>query len=378
MQKKYIALICFGFLLLMLRIALPYIVLHYANKTLSEMNGYFGHIEDIDISLYRGAYIIKDGYLNNLDSKTKKQTDFFRSKNIDVSVEWEAIFNGALVGEMEFDSPVLIFTKDKAELVDVAKDTTDFRNLMNSFMPLKINRFEVINGEIHYADNTSVPKVDIFLKDTRILALNLSNAKKDNIELPSTVTAKASVYEGQLDFKMKLNPLAKRAAFDLNAEIKNTNLALLNDFLKAYGNFDVNKGNFGMYTEMAAKNGKFKGYVKPVITGLDVLGPEDKKDTFFHMLWEAIVGAVGEVFQNQEKDQLATKILIEGDFQNPETNTVDAVWGVLRNAFVRALLPSIDNEINIKSLLPKKSDDNKSELKKIESAGKKKIKFKHE
>ena len=372
MQKKYVALICSGFLLLMLRIALPYIVLHYANKTLSEMNGYFGHVDDIDISLYRGAYIIKDVYLNKLDSKTKKQTDFFRSKNIDISIEWEAVFNGSLVGEMEFDSPVLIFTKDKAELVDVAKDTTDFRNLMNSFMPLKINRFEVLNGEIHYADKTSEPKVDIFLKDTQILALNLSNAKKDNIELPSSVTAKASVYEGSLDFKMKLNPLAKRAAFDLNAEIKNTNLALLNDFLKAYGNFDVNKGNFGMYTEMAAKNGKFKGYVKPVITGLDVLGPEDKKDTFFHMLWEAIVGAVGEIFQNQEKDQLATKVWIEGNFENPETNTAEAVWGVLRNAFVRALMPSIDHEINIKSLLPKKQDGNKSELKKIESAGKKK------
>ncbi|MBC7774953.1 MAG: hypothetical protein H7246_05890, partial [Phycisphaerae bacterium] len=27
-----------------LRIALPYILLHYANKTLAEVNGYYGHV----------------------------------------------------------------------------------------------------------------------------------------------------------------------------------------------------------------------------------------------------------------------------------------------------------------------------------------------
>ena len=32
------------------RLALPYIVLRYANKTLAEMDGYYGHVEDIDIA----------------------------------------------------------------------------------------------------------------------------------------------------------------------------------------------------------------------------------------------------------------------------------------------------------------------------------------
>jgi hypothetical protein len=372
MKKKYKILICIVALLIAIRLILPYIVLHYANKTLANMKGYFGHIDDIDLSLYRGAYIINDIYLNKTDSITKKQTDFFKAKKIDLSVEWGAIFHGSIVGKLKFDTPVLIFTKDKTDLSDIKKDTTNFRKLLKDFMPLKLNRFEVFDGVLHYADNTSKPKVDISLKQTHILALNLTNVTNNKIELPSMVTAQASVYEGTLNFSMKLNALATNATFVLNAEIRNTNLVLLNDFLKAYGNFDVNRGTFSLYTEMAAKDGKFVGYIKPIITNLKVLGPQDRKDSFFNKIWESIVGTAAFIFKNQKKDQLASKITIKGAFKNPKTNTIDAIWEVLRNAFIQALLPSIDNEININSVNKATPKDKRTLLQRVISSGKKK------
>ena len=372
MKNQYKILLGVAILLIIIRLILPYVVLHYANKTLANMKGYYGHIDDIDLSIYRGAYIIKHMYLNKVDSVSKKQTDFFKSRDIDLSLEWGALFHGSIVGELIFDSPELIFTKDKVEIGDVKKDTSDFRILLKAFMPIKVNRFEVNDGTIHYADNTSKPKIDISLKQTHILALNLTNATNNKVELPSTVTAQASVYEGTLNFTMKLNALADNATFDLNAEIKNTNLVLLNDFLKAYGNFDVNRGTFSLYTEMAAKDGKFVGYVKPEITNLKVLGPEDRHDSFFHKIWESLVGVVGFVFKNHNKDQLATKVTIKGNFKNPKTNTLDAIWEVLRNAFIQALMPSIDNEININSVNSDKPEDKKNILQKIFSKDKKK------
>ena len=98
MRKKYIILISVVVLLIVIRIILPYVVLHYANKTLSKMNGYYGHTDDIELSLYRGAYIIHNIYLNKADSVTNKQTEFFKSRDIDLSIEWGAIFHGSLVG----------------------------------------------------------------------------------------------------------------------------------------------------------------------------------------------------------------------------------------------------------------------------------------
>jgi hypothetical protein len=73
------------------------------------------------------------------------------------------------------------------------------------------------------------------------------------------ITARANAYGGAVSFNMKLDALAGRASFDMNVEVKKTNLELLNDFLKAYANVDLNKGNFGLYTEFAALNGKYKG-----------------------------------------------------------------------------------------------------------------------
>jgi len=311
-------------------------------------------------------------FLNKVDSVSQKQTDFFKSKSIDLSLEWNAIFHRSIVGELVIESPELIFTKDKTELSDVKKDTTDFRKLLKTFMPIKVNRFEVNNGTIHYVDNNSKPKVDISLNQAHIIALNLTNLINNKVELPSTINVQAIVYEGTLTINMRLDALDPNTKFDLNAELKNTNLVLLNDFFKAYGNFDVSQGSLGLYTEMATKDGKFKGYVKPIIKDLKVLSPEDSSDSFLHKIWESIVGAAGVIFRNQKENQVATKITIIGTFKNPKTKTLDAIWEVLRNAFVQALMSSVDNEINISSVNSKKPDDKKNFLQKIFSTDKKK------
>ena len=335
------------------------------------MDGYYGHIRDIDISLYRGAYGINDMYLHKKDTVTGKQSEFFNVRNIDLSIEWRAIFHGRIVGELEFNQPKLIFTKDKVELGEVKKDTNDFRKILKSFMPLKVNRFEINQGSLHYTDNTSSPKVDVALKQIHVLAQNLTNAADSTKLLPSSVAARAKAYEGMFQMNMRLDPLANQSTFDLNAEIKDVNLVLLNDFMKAYGNFDVHQGNFGLYSEMAAKGGRFKGYVKPIIKNLDVVGPEDRKDGFLHKVYESLVGAVGVVFRNQKKDQVASKVEMEGSFQDPDTDIWNAVWEVLRNAFIQALMPSVDHQININSI-DKEDKDDRSLFQKILGTGKKK------
>jgi hypothetical protein len=358
--------------LIIIRLILPYVVLHFANKSLAKVDGYYGHIEDIDISLYRGAYQINKIYLNKRDSGSGKQTDFFKANLIDLSVEWKALFHGSFVGELELKDPSLIFTKNKTELSDVKKDTSDFRKILKSFMPLKVNRFEIFNGSIHYVDRTSKPVVDVSLKKMHVLATNLKNSYDSSMLLPASITADAKAYGGDISLNMRLNALAEQATFDLNAEVKHTNLVLLNDFLQAYADFDVNKGEFGLYTELAAKNGKFKGYVKPLIKDLDVVGKEDRKDTFLRKLWESLVGGVGVIFRNQKKDQIATKVPLEGSFKNPKTDVTDAIWEVLRNAFIQALLPSVDNQINISSVDKDDKKDDRNIFQKILGTGKKK------
>lgn len=336
--------------LVIVRIILPYVVLHYANKTLANMNGYYGHVEDIDLAIYRGAYQLNNIYLNKVDSATGKQSPFFDSRVIDLSVEWRALFHGSIVGELVFISPHMNFIANKVEPGQLQKDTTDFRVLLKKFMPIKVNRFEIQNGILEYIDEGSSPKVDVKLTNAQVIATNLRNSYDSTVLLPSTVRAHADVYEGTLSMNMKLNPLADRPTFDLDVSVDGTNLVLLNDFFQAYGKFDVHRGTFGLYSEVAAKEGKFSGYVKPIIKDLDVVGPEDRNDNFLHKLWEGMVGAAGVIFRNQSKNQVATKIPMEGDLSKPTIGTWTAIVEVLRNAFIQALFPAIDNAININTV----------------------------
>ncbi|RAW00952.1 DUF748 domain-containing protein [Pseudochryseolinea flava] len=333
-----------------IRLALPYVILHYANKSLATMDGYYGHIRDIDLAIIRGAYKIDSVYLNKVDSVTGKQTPFFAASLVDLSVEWNALFHGSIVGEVVFQDPLIRFTKDKVEPKDVRKDSAQFDKIADDFMPLSINRMEIRNGNIQYLDQHTKPKVDIQMTDVYFTATNLRNSYDSSALLPSTVKGRGSIYDGTFNLNMKLNPLAEKPTFDLNAEIKNTNLVKLNDFFQAYAKVDVNKGTFGLYTEIASKQGRFEGYVKPLLKDVDILGKEDRDDNAFRKLWEAIAGGVSEIFENQPKDQVATKIPFRGNVENPKANIWYAISEVLQNAFIRAIQPSLDNEINIAAI----------------------------
>lgn len=363
-SKKWIIVLSIIVLLIVLRLILPRIILSYTNKSLAKLEGYYGHISDIDLSLYRGAYQIDHIYINKVDSVSKQRVPFFDADLIDLSIEWSALIDGRFVGELEFHNPTLIFTKNKSEPEQVQKDTTDFKDVLNDLMPLKVNRFEVFNGSVHYRDDNSKPKVDVKMDQLHLIAINLSSVK-DTALLPSTIKGNANVYGGTFTVSVKLDPLANHPTFDLNAELKNANLPEFNDFFKAYGKLDVNKGTFGLYTEIAAKDRKFKGYVKPVIKDIDVVGPEDRKDDLLRKVWEGLAGAVGQVLENKKKDQIAAKVTIEGSFDNTTVGVWYAISTVLHNAFIQALYPALDYQINIASVEAAKTDEKKGLLEKI-------------
>lgn len=337
------------------RLALPYVVLYYSNKMLANMDGYYGHIEDIDIALYRGAYQIDDLYLKKVE---KKDTiDFIDIKHIDLSLEWRAIFNGKIVGKVAMDSATIIFTREKNDIGDIAKDTSDFRNVMNSFMPIRMNKLEIVNSYIRYRDPFTSPQLDMKLTDLHVVALNLANAYDSSRALPAAIRLTANVYSGKLNLNMRLDPYADQPKFDMDSRLENTNLVLLNNFLRAYANVDVNKGTFGLYAEAAAKNGQFEGYVKPIIKDLDVVEWTKEEGNWMQVAYESIIGAAAWILKNKREDQLATKLYIWGDMKDPELGVGHAILMVLQNAFISALKPAIDQEINLSSVGSKEEEE---------------------
>src|SRR4029079_15618429 len=82
-------------------------------------------------------------------------------------------------------------------------------------------------------------------------------------------------------------------------------------------------------------------------------------------MWESIVGAAGVILRNQKQDQVATKIPLEGTFKNSSADIWYAIIDMLRNAFIQALQPSIDYQININSVYNAPEEEKKGFFNKL-------------
>jgi hypothetical protein len=161
-----------------------------------------------------------------------------------------------------------------------------------------------------------------------------------------------------------MNPLAKQPTFEMSAGVSNVNMVALNDFMRAYGKFDVQSGTFQVYSEVAAADGRFEGYVKPFFQNLDVFDwDKERKKNVLEKFWQAIVAGVGALFKNQPRDQLATTIPLSGNFDQTDVDIWATIGGILKNAFVRSLLPSIDRSVDIEDVGSKTEKTGKPDTK---------------
>src|SRR6187402_3726929 len=96
-RKTVIVLLAVVVLLVGARLALPYLVEDYVNDRLAALDSYDGHVGDIDIHLWRGAYSI-DG-VEIVKTGASRPIPFFRTDRLNLSVEWRSLLHGSIVAE---------------------------------------------------------------------------------------------------------------------------------------------------------------------------------------------------------------------------------------------------------------------------------------
>lgn len=330
--------------LLAARAALPYAVLRYVNRTLDSLPGYRGSVEDVDIKLWRGAYQIKEAKLEKADGES--YAPFFYARNIDVSVEWPALLRGSIVGEVVLEQPALNFIQGPTEETSQTEVDRRWQDRVDELVPLRVNRFEIIDGAVTYRNHEKKPPVDVALRQVNVVATNLTNAHRRGDELPAAVQASAAALSSaRLMLRMRAAPLADTPTFDLDASLRGVKLAELNDFLRAFTGFDAEAGTLDLFLEAAAADGAIKGYVKPMFEDLKLVAWNDKKKGPLKLFKEAVAAALGELLENQPKDRVAARIPVGGPIKDPKAGLWPAVASLLRNAFVTALRPGLERSV---------------------------------
>jgi hypothetical protein len=335
--------------LIVFRLALPTLVRDHVNRVLDRDPDYDGSIDEVDIALIRGAYVIHG--VEIVDTKGEAPLPLFAAEKVDLSVKWKALLKGALVGEIDVLSPRINFVNVPKEAgTDQTGEDADWRDMVLDLFPLRIDRLAIADGEVHYQDLAASPKVDVEVTEIEVEANNLTNSEKVADTLMATIHGTGRPMDlGIAEVQVELDPFADLPTFDLNFAMRDVAMVKLNDLLKAYAKFDVEAGEMDAFVEVAARDGKFTGYVKPVLENVKVVKLEEEmkedKDGPIQIVWETVVGGVKGVLNNEPHEQLATRIPIDGSFDDPKIGPWAAVVSALHNAFIEALSNSLDNDI---------------------------------
>lgn len=341
-------------ILILIRLALPYIAVKIANRQLNKIEGMRGRIKSIGLNLLGGIFTIRNLEVAKRDELSGIETMIAKVETLEIKIPLSKLikkkFQGSIsIINLDFTYAVVVeIPKEKKSKKDVPTPAviSPIRAALEKSQLLALN-ISIINGKARYINHVSKPKMDVSLSAINVTVEDFTNQPAIDT---ATIQAAAQVYGGDLSFEMSMKPMREQLTFDVKLELEDADMVELNPYFRTFANIDVNAGTLGVYLEMMAEEGAFKGYLKPILKDIDVVGAEDSGDSIFKRLWERGVAALFQLLENNRTDQLATKIPFEGRLDDPHVNIGAAISGVLRNAFVRAIRPSFETTFNFESV----------------------------
>lgn len=353
-RKSLIGLGIFIALLVVARLIAPYVIKRVVNEKLAAMPEYYGHIEGVGLSLWRGAYQF-EGLLIVKRDAGREAEPLLAIPVTDIMVDWKALFDGKVVARVKLMYPRVNLVAAKTEKGTTTEPPVSIATTLHELVALEINKFDIVGGKISYLDQREKPKVDLHLTHLDLAIRDLRTRPGDSPDKrPTTGEMTAHVQEsGKLKAGFRANMFAKDHP-DVDGELALRRLPLteLKDFTRAYAGFDFEAGTMSTYAEFAVAGNDITGYVKPIISGkkvLDVHG-NDEGDNLIELAWEGFVAGVTSILENGSTDDVATRVTFKGKLDNPKVSAMGAVWSLLGNAFLKAILPGVENRVSLASV----------------------------
>jgi hypothetical protein len=334
-------------LIVVARLILPWILWQAVNDALNSIPGYYGSVDNVSASLWRGAYGVYGVKLVKLHGR--EDEPFFSAREIDISLDWPALLHSKLVTKIELIEPQLQFIQRATPEASQTKIDESWQNKVRGLYAFQINRFLISRGLVRYKDETKEPKINLYVHDLHLDAENITNAARSTRLLPTSIELKAKILgTGNVEIRSAANLLAVPMVANTKGVIRHLALTNINDFAKAYGDFDFKGGDLQVTFELAATSTRYRGYVKTLLHDVKIFDlSKDSKKGPGHLIWEGLAAVIVDIFTNHHREQFAARIPLEGSRQDLKIDTWETAGSILRNAFVKALSPKFEDVVEI-------------------------------
>jgi Domain of Unknown Function (DUF748) len=371
-RNKYLLIVAIVVVMLVgVRLAMEPVLLRYANQKLDALPAYGGHIDDLDLALLRGGYDLKG--VEIVKTGAGQPVPFIKADRIEATVEWHSLLRGQLVAEGDLYRPQVNLIKAESEKKSQLGKEVNWVDQFKQLFPFRFNTVRVHDGTVTF--QAPGIKTQDALKAQHIdgTLSNLTNVADSTKETFARFGFTAEVlHGGKAKLDGSIDPLAVKPTFDLNLGLKNVQLPQVNPWLTRFIKADAEQGEFELYMELAAADGKFKGYAKPVMRDVNIYSSKEPEKNPLKRLWEGIVDIAAHIFENHQEDQVAARIPLSGTIEKPNADLFATIGSVLHNAFVGAFARSIEGSISVRSVRQSLKDEDEDKEKKRDDNEKRK------
>jgi hypothetical protein len=332
------------------RLAAPSVVERYVNRQLADMGDYRGSVTDIELSLIRGGYVLRNLEIVKLDASPETPA-FATIPAMDLALQWRALFRGRAVGELVMHEPVLNLVQGPSDEAQQLGAGVNWPQEVRDLFPFTLNVVEARNGLITFNAPGISTDDSLTMRDFQMQLRNLTNVQ--DVEEPAF--AELDVRGGimgnaPLVLTGRIDPNEMTPTFDIDMSLEGAQLVDVNPWLREFLKVDAEMGVFSMYSELAAAEGRFEGYVRPILENPKFFDSETDSQGPFRKAWEALVNVAAKVLENRQEEQVATQIPLRGEVENPDVDLLTTMVNLLRNAFVAAFSHSLDGSITLRDV----------------------------
>jgi hypothetical protein len=222
---------------------------------------------------------------------------------------------------------------------------------LEELFPFRFNTIEVNDGTVRFLAPGIHTRDAITARRVNGSISNLTNVLETGKQAFADFRVTADVLDGApAVIAGSADAFAAQPTFDVNLEVKKVQLPQVNPWLREYIKADAEAGKFELYMELAAADGKFKGYAKPILQDVDIYRSGEEEQSGLKRIWEGILDFAANVLENPDADQVAARIPFSGTIKNPETSLFATIASVLRNAFISAFARSLEGSITLRDV----------------------------